>query len=241
MAWYTEWFNTRYYQLLYGHRDNDDARGWVEMIMARAGLMPGMELLDMGCGRGRHAQLFAEAGLKVVGIDLSESSVADARERASSVEFHVHDMRNPFATARFDGVVCLFTSLGYSNNRADDQSAVDAAALALKPGAIFVLDLFNGSTVRQELVKEECRIGLGVRFTIQRAVEEDTIVKRILVDDGGLQQTYVERVHAWTVEEVTTMVERAGLRIEAITNGPDPVPFDPHSSERIVVWARKPR
>ena len=240
MAWYTEWFGTRYYKLLYGHRDEEDARAWVHAILRRSGLANGEELLDMGCGRGRHAKWFAEHGLKVTGIDLSAESINDARTYCPQATFAVHDMRTTFAKDRFDSVVCLFTSIGYSTGRADDQRAVDAAAAALKSGGLFVLDLLNGAIVRTELVQEDCQIESDVRFTMQRRVEGDTIVKDIHVDDQGCSHRFTERVHAWTVEEVTDMVAKAGLRLESITNGPEPDPFDPVTSDRIVVWPRKP-
>jgi SAM-dependent methyltransferase len=240
MAWYKEWFGTRYYKLLYGHRGEGDARTWVDTIVQRAGLHAGHELLDMGCGRGRHAQRFEEHGLRVTGIDLSEGSIADARTDVPGVSFHVHDMRVPFAADRFEAVVCLFTSLGYSSDRNDDQLAVNAAALALKPGGSFVLDLLNGAIVRHDLVQEECQVEEGVRFTLKRFLEGDTIVKDIHVDDMGCSHRFVERVHAWTADEVCSLIQRAGLQLQELTNGPDPVPFDPLTSERIVAWARKP-
>ncbi len=239
MPWYKEWFGTRYYKLLYGHRDEDDARAWVDAIVRRCGLCAGLDLLDMGCGRGRHARWFADHGLRVTGIDLSAESIKEAHERIPSADFRVHDMREVFATDRFDVVVCLFTSLGYSASRDDDQRVIDAAAVALRSGGWFVLDLLNGVTVRKELVEEECQMEGGVRFTIQRKVMGDEIVKTITVDDHGCAHRFTERVHAWTQEEVRAMLERAGLRIEEITDGPKPEPFDPISSERIVAWARK--
>lgn len=239
MAWYTEWFGTRYYKLLYGHRDEYDARAWVEAIIRKGGLRPGMALLDMGCGRGRHAQWFSAQGLRVTGIDLSAESISDARSACAQATFLVHDMRIPFAREQFDAVVCLFTTLGYSTDRTDDQRALNAACAALRPGGLFVLDLFNGAIARRELVQEDCLAEGLVRFTLQRRVEGDTIVKDIHVDDQGCSHRFTERVHAWTVEEVREMVTKAGFLIEDVTDGPEPLPFDPLSSDRIVIWARR--
>lgn len=240
MAWFKDWFGTPYYALLYGHRDEADARLWADLIIGRLGLRPGDQLLDLACGRGRHAAHFAAAGLRVTGVDLSAPSIAEARQRVPEAEFHVHDIREPFAQERFDAVVCLFTSLGYSLDRGDDQRAVDAAARALKPDGAFVLDLLNGEHVRHTLVPQECLDTHQVRFTITRSLDGGDIVKHIQVDDRGCMKEFKERVHAWRVDEVEAMVRRSGLRIEAITDGPDPRPFDPAASERIVVWARLP-
>lgn len=240
MAWYTAWFGTRYYKLLYGHRDEADARAWAEAILHRARLKAGDALLDMGCGRGRHARWFAAHGLKVTGIDLSEESIQDARRECPEATFVVHDMRIAFAQDRFDAVICLFTSLGYSADRIDDQRAVETAAAALRSGGLFVLDLLNGAIVRKDLVEENCQMEGDVRFTMQRRVEGDTIIKDIHVDDQGCSHRFTERVHAWTVDEVRSMVLNAGLLVEAVTDGPDPEPFNNASSDRIVIWGRKP-
>jgi len=43
----------------------------VDFLIAALGLKPGMNLLDVGCGPGRHAHVFAGNGIKVHGIDIS--------------------------------------------------------------------------------------------------------------------------------------------------------------------------
>ncbi|MEX1132353.1 MAG: SAM-dependent methyltransferase, partial [Flavobacteriales bacterium] len=55
MGWYRSWFGTRYYALLYGHRNEHDAQLWVDAILGRWSMPKGARILDMACGRGRHA------------------------------------------------------------------------------------------------------------------------------------------------------------------------------------------
>ena len=206
--WYTTWFGTPYYKLLYGHRDDVEARNWVQAIVARLGLRDGHAVLDMACGRGRHAQWFTNVGANVTGIDLSAESITEARAGCPGATFHVHDMREPMARSTFDLAVCLFTSLGYSADRNDDQRAVNAAAVALKPGGWFVLDLMNSERVCRELVEQEHLEVEGVVFDIERAMEDGAIVKRIHVHDGENDLRFVERVHAFTPASIEGMVER---------------------------------
>lgn len=238
--WYTTWFGTPYYKLLYGHRDELEARGWVDGIVRRAGLKRGDRLLDMACGRGRHLAGFIDAGMRVTGIDLSEESVREARSHCPKADVRVHDMREPLVDVAFDAVVCLFTSLGYTPDRTDDQRSIDAAAASLRPGGRFVLDLMNAERVCRDLVDEGSLEAEGVRFHIARSLENGTIVKRILVIDGENELRFVERVHAFSPVEVTTMIERAGLRIFGATDGPPFTDFDPDRSERLVIWSEKP-
>lgn len=239
MGWFNGWFSTPWYQILYSHRDAADAAGLVLPLIEKGGLRPGQRVLDMACGRGRHAAVFARAGMRVTGIDISEVSIADAAREVPEAEFVVHDIRVPYASMHFDAVVCLFTSLGYSDDRADDHQAVAAGALALKPDGLFVLDLLNGELVTQQLVPQEEQVIDGVEFRIERMLEGTDIVKRIRVQQGDIQEDFEERVHAWKLPEVIAMVEEAGLELEDITDGTCQQPFQPDRSDRIIAWARK--
>ncbi len=239
MGWFNGWFSTPWYKILYSHRDVEDAADLVLPMIEKGRLRPGQFVLDMGCGRGRHAAIFAKAGMKVTGIDLSEASIEDAIQKVPDAHFEVHDIREPYATEGFDAVVCLFTSLGYSEDRKDDRDAVVAAATALKPGGLFVLDLMNGELVARHLVPTGNKVIDGVHFRIERRLEGSDIVKSILVQHNGEEHAYEERVHAWKLPEITSMIEQAGLVLEDITDGSCLRSFDPERSDRIIAWARK--
>ncbi|MBV6405248.1 MAG: Ubiquinone/menaquinone biosynthesis C-methyltransferase UbiE [Flavobacteriales bacterium] len=240
MAWYRTWFGTPYYKLLYGHRDEDDAEVWVRTILGRTGMGQGAEVLDMACGRGRHARWFAQAGCRVTGIDLSAESIAEAHREVPSARFAVHDMRTPYASACFDLVVCLFTSLGYFEDENDDRKALAAAYTALRPGGHFVLDFMNSDRVLRELVPMECVEAGGVRFTIARTVEGGMVVKRIVAEDPSGRHCFEERVAALAPDRLTALVREAGFHVADRTDGPAPAPFDPARSQRLVIWARRP-
>ncbi|MBK8613897.1 MAG: methyltransferase domain-containing protein [Flavobacteriales bacterium] len=240
MAWYRTWFGTSYYKLLYGHRDQDDAHAWVRMILEKLKPAPVVDVLDMACGRGRHAHWFIEEGCHVTGIDISPESIADARKDVPGGAFVVHDIREPFAMERFDLVVCLFTSLGYFESPGDDQRALAAAAAALRPGGWFVLDFMNSSMVVRDLVSEECLESGGVRFTISRCMERGQIVKRIAAEDQGEVHRFEERVTALMPSQLESLVLAAGLVIRDLTDGPVPTPFDNARSKRLVIWAQRP-
>ncbi len=240
MAWYRTWFGTPYYKLLYGHRDEDDAEVWVRCILRRTGVGPEADVLDMACGRGRHAYWFARAGCRVSGIDISEESIAEARRDVPGAVFTVHDMRAPYANGTFDLVVCLFTSLGYFEDEDDDRKALTAAFAALRPGGHFVLDFMNSERVLRELVPMECQEAGGVRFTIARAVEDGMVVKRIVAEDGTGRHCFEERVAALAPDRLVALVQEAGFVALERTDGPEPTPFDPARSQRLVIWARRP-
>lgn len=241
MDWYTQWFGTRYYSLLYGHRDDADAAAWVDALLQRWSLPAGAAVMDMACGRGRHARWFAERGMRVTGIDISEASIAEARVAVPTGEFHVQDMRDGFPEARFDAICCLFTSLGYFDSLDDDQQVFQAAAAALRPGGYFTVDFMNVGVVIRDLVgREELDHG-GVHFTVERELVDGVLVKHVTVDDAGTIHRFQERVQALDHGTLERLARNVGLEVLDLTDGPVATPFDPEQSRRFVLWTRKPR
>lgn len=247
MGWYRHWFGTPYYKLLYGHRDDAEAAEWVDAILHRWQLPSGARLLDLACGRGRHARWFTARGLEVTGADISPESIAEARANVPDGRFLVHDMREPISGACFDAACCLFTSLGYFDSLTDDQRVFDAVSSMLKPGGRFVVDFMNTRVVLRDLVPVEFMECDRVRFRIDRSVEGDpalagqvVLVKRITAEDNGCQHLFEERVQALAPAQLERMAVTAGLVIEDRTDGPGASPFDADRSSRFVLWTRKP-
>ena len=240
MSWFKHWFGSPYYGLLYGHHDEDEAQAWVSAILHRWELPRGGSILDMACGRGRHARWFAESGMKVTGIDIDAACIETARRAVPSARFRVHDMLDPYGDGEFDAATCLFTSLGYTDEPADDQRAFANATLALRPGGRFVVEFMNTAAVLHDLVPEgSCERG-RVRFDISRSLEAGSIVKRITVRDGGEVHLFQERVRALLPADLEALALNAGLVVEDRTDGPGTTPFDPAISSRFVLWMRKP-
>jgi len=84
-----------------------------EACVERAGVEPGMEVLDVACGAGNATIPAARAGARATGVDFSPELLAIARERAADalveiewVESDVQEM--PFADAEFDRVLSTF-------------------------------------------------------------------------------------------------------------------------------------
>jgi malonyl-CoA O-methyltransferase len=69
----------------------------------------GLDVLDLGCGTGRHALWLAAAGAIVTGLDFSDGMLRAARGKpgAEAVRFVVHDLHEPlpFAAGAFDALV----------------------------------------------------------------------------------------------------------------------------------------
>jgi SAM-dependent methyltransferase len=82
----------------------------------RLPLVPGSELLDVGCGSGQLALMAAKDGFKVTGVDIAKNLVECARARAQAQELQVRFEEGdaealPFADAEFDVVASLIGAM----------------------------------------------------------------------------------------------------------------------------------
>lgn len=67
-------------------------------------LLSAGRIIDIGCGGGRDAILFTNAGYNYVGIDLSEDMLTGARELLPNADFRKMDMYSlDFPSRSFDG------------------------------------------------------------------------------------------------------------------------------------------
>jgi len=101
-------------------------------------------VLDLGCGKGAVAiKLSRELGFQVLGVDLFEPFVEDARRRAEGLgvgdlcQFRKADLRDALSEAR-DFDIVIYASVGGVLGRLDQ--FVGALRLALRPGGYMVID-----------------------------------------------------------------------------------------------------
>jgi SAM-dependent methyltransferase len=117
--------------------------GEIRALAGRAGIGPGVEVLDLCCGVAGPGRCIArELGCAYLGVDASASAVAIACERAGegSCRFAVAQVP-PLPAGPFDVVLLLETMLAFE----DKDALVHAIAAALEPGGRFALTLEEGA------------------------------------------------------------------------------------------------
>ena len=107
-------------------------------------------ILDLACGYGRHALEFAKRGYEVVGVDITEIYIEDAKKSAkemslSNVTFVCSDIRDVLYCSEFDVVLNLADgAIGYLENEEENLKIFDVISKALKDGGHHVCDLVCG-------------------------------------------------------------------------------------------------
>jgi len=184
----------------------------VGFLVAELGLEPGMRVLDVGCGPGRHAHALAERGLEVVGVDISKRFVDLAsRDAPAGATFLRADARSLTFTAEFDAAISLcqgaFGLAGGPGAPLDaDGEVLDGIARALRPGGQAAVSAFSAYfQVRFLEETDSFDAGAGVNHEV-------TEVR----DDGGVAVPADLWTTCFTPRELRLMAARAGLVVDAI-------------------------
>lgn len=239
--WFEDWFDTIYYKELYKKRDEEEACMFIEPLVRHLNLPAGSKILDVACGRGRHALALNQMGFDVTGIDLSFSKIKENQHLVSdSLNFYRHDMRHIFRVNYFDCVLNLFTSFGYFDSLYDEKKASKSISANLKWKGLLLIDFFNVIHVLNNLTPREHIETDNFTFHIERSYDGERITKLIKVSQGDSEKTYLERVRLYKKDELIKLFSDSGLKFIESFGSYRLEPFDLYQSERMILLFTKP-
>lgn len=238
--WFSSWFDTPYYHILYKNRDYTEASLFIDNITQFLKLKQDAICWDLCCGKGRHSIYLNSKGYYVEGTDLSMKSIEEATKSANdTLQFYQHDMRKLFRTNYFDVVFNLFTSFGYFERREDDLHVFDAVQKALKPGGLFVFDYLNAAYVSKALVPQDTKHMEGIAFSISKKIENNTIIKDIDFTDKGEFYHFEERVKLFDKPYFEGLAKDCNLKILHTFGNYQLQAFDASASPRLILVMQK--
>jgi SAM-dependent methyltransferase len=222
MGWWNELFSEEFQPTL----DELDARGVareVDFVERSLGVSPGEPVLDLGCGRGRHATELARRGYRVTGVDLSlpmlRRASSHAQERGQRIDLRQGDMRELAYDASFAAVYSWSTSFGYF----DDDQNIDVLRRvhrALRPGGTFLIDVANRDYVAATQPSVVWFEGEGCKCMDEMSVDffqSRLKVKRTLAFDGGGARELEYTVRLYSLHELGKLLQSLGFHVSEVT------------------------
>lgn len=240
--WFSTWFNSPYYHVLYEERDEQEAADFIKALQKKLRLAPGTLVLDAACGKGRHAKTLFEAGFQVEAYDLSTSNIQEAKQyETNGLTFFQQDMRQPLPHQNYYEIAFnFFTSFGYFETPEENQLAFYRFHQGLKKGGLFVLDFFNPTYVLSNLVPQETVVKGGIDFHIKRFAAEGYLYKTIEFTDKGQDYHFEEKVEIITKSAFISYASKAGFQTIDLVGDYQLNPFDEKSSPRMIFfWAKQ--
>ena len=104
--------------------------------------IPVNDILDIGCGYGRHSIDLAKQGFRVTGIDISQRAIEIAKSKSSEAVYLVGDIRTFESNIIFDSAYAHNSTMAYFNDESEFSSALSNINSLIKTGGLFVFDYF---------------------------------------------------------------------------------------------------
>jgi SAM-dependent methyltransferase len=215
----------------------------VDRIMKLAKLAPGMRLLDLGTGPGRHALGFARHGLTVTGVDRTrrylERARAAAAEAGVQVEFVEADMRTFERPGAFDAAVNLFSTFGYFSD-AENLTVARKLRASLKSGGVAVLEMMGKEILARDFAPRVWHDVGDILLLEDRIVSADwarVSSRWIIIEKSGARHEHTFELRQYSGVELRDVLLAAGFASVELYGSLDGIPYDVNA-KRLVALAR---
>jgi SAM-dependent methyltransferase len=182
----------------------------VAFLVEALDLEPGMRVLDVGCGPGRHALALARGGVEVTGVDLSPEFVELARTAADGeglpARFVVGDVRDLAYDSEFDAAICLCQG-GFGLLGGRDEPAVLARIVAaVRPGGGIAISAFSSYFALRFLEP-------GEAFDPVTGVLHEVSAVR---NEAGEERSFDLWTTCFTARELDLLARGAGVEVRGV-------------------------
>lgn len=214
----------------------EDIEFYVDEAIASGG-----PVVELAVGTGRIAIPIAEAGIAVIGVDLSDGmldvarAVAEERGVSSLVDLRLGDLREPPVRERVPLVICPFRSLLHMPNEAEKLQALRAAHGMLEDGGRLVFDVFAPST---EDISETQGLWLEREPGIFERADWDEGTRTLTLSIRSGDSAANMHLHWLSPLEWRQLIDEAGFDVADLHGWFDRRPFN---GEEDMIWTCRKR
>jgi len=202
----------------------------VDFLCEALPIEPGMRVLDVGCGPGRHAHALARRGITVHGIDISQAFVDLANEAdVPDATFERRDARTLDFDGEFDVAISLCQGAFGLIGGDDDGDVLANMARAVKPAGLVAVSAFNAYFQVRYLEDTDT-------FDATYGVNHELATVK---DEAGTDAQFDLWTTTFTPRELRLLAARAGLVVRDLWSGYRREPPSIDVPEHLLV-ARRP-
>ncbi len=175
-----------YYDLFYEEKDYRKESQYALDLLKKYLKKSPRSILDVGCGTGGHALLWASRGISVTGIDRSQQMLDQATRKAKGkklpVEFKRGDVRNFQLGKKFDAVTSMFAVMSYQTSYNDLVKAFQCVRAHLPKGGVFLFDAWFGPGVLTDPPGDRVKIFRHKNHEVIRTVKSVHHIDEQVID-----------------------------------------------------------
>ncbi len=129
----------KYYDLIYSWKDYKLESKKIKELIKKYKNSEGKELLDVGCGTGKHLEYLKDE-FNCTGSDLNTEMLDVAKENISGVSFVQADMITLDLNKKFDVIISLFSSIGHVKTYNNLEKTLQNLSKQLKKGGVVIIE-----------------------------------------------------------------------------------------------------
>lgn len=216
----------------------------IDQVVARFGLHPGDEILDLCCGPGRHSLEMARRGLKVTGVDRTlsylDKALQAAREEGLAIDFIHADMRQFLRPSTYHAVMLMFTSFGYFEDPAENLTVLQNAHASLKKDGSLLIEMMGKEVLARIFQPRSWSEKDGWFFLEERKLGKawSWIENRWVIICGSERKEFEISHWLYSAAELGSMLEECGFDRVEFFGSLEGVPYD-HKANRLIAVAHK--
>lgn len=241
--WFKKWFASDDYLDVYRHRNSEDTKNLVSLILSKIEINTDANVLDAACGAGRHSIKFAEMGFNVTGFDLSQTllniAIKDASEKNLNINFQNADLRSFTSNIKFDLILSLFTSFGYFNSDEENFAFIKNAFQMLNKNGYYILDYLNKNYLEDNLVELTKKVVDDKAIVENRTISDGRVLKRITIAKENHNSEYLESVKLYSYKELVDNFNEIGFRKTHVFGDYFGNAYNEESSDRCIIIFQK--
>jgi SAM-dependent methyltransferase len=204
---------SRYYNALYQDKDYLSEVEYIEQFLSSKS-----NVLDIGCGTGKHLKVLQEKGYEIFGVDMSGSQIEQARKLlGANANLQQIKASEFYFNQKFDNIISLFHVMSYQTQNDELQKVFANVCKHLSIDGIFVFDFWHGTgvlneppTVRIKRLGEIIRLAEPVMRYEQNVVE---VNYEIIIGNESIKEQHSMRY--FFLPELEIFAINAGLKLIA--------------------------
>jgi len=173
-----------YYNLFYANKDYEKEASYINQLI-KTHHPKAKNILNLGCGTGKHDIELAKLGYYIMGVDLSKEMITIAKAEnpdTAKIKFKEADVRTLRLNKKYDVVVALFHVMSYQTTNEDLFAIFETAKVHLNKGGIFIFDCWYGPGVLSDPPVSRIRRLQNANVEILRLAEPVQYYDKNIVD-----------------------------------------------------------
>ena len=186
---------------------------------------PEMKILDLGCGPGLYAELLAQKGHSIIGVDYSENSIQYATKRAKERQLNIEYLEKNYLDLDYDNQfdLVIFIYLDFCVLLpVEREKVLENIYRALKKGGLFICDVVNERNVEQKTISQSWEVQESgfwkntqyIALTNGYHYPEAKVLANhhIVISENNAVDTYIFWSHYFEKDDMMQILESKGFK-----------------------------